>query len=370
MAETRRRRASKALTASAVLHAVCLVIVLRLLPDRPLPPRGVGPPIAAIEFSFSEASPRERANAARPEEPPPLPHRVGVGTVDRPPPRTQEAEPAEAEAPRVARPIDLSFEGLGDGAKQRAAAPPDSGAIDPLLLPPPESLGRRRSPAELHAEAERQTDAVENVRAGRAHPLLYDYLRNARELLTPEATRIADSLPLGPALAAKGWWRGYLGRLAEVNRGHTIDPPRGPEEEVGGRRPDVLGAYNEMERQAKSGAEERTAEVCLGVAPSQAVVVTLKRSSGNAALDRLAIDSFHSASLARPVVADIRPGLACYLVRISTYRMPPLPSLSFGWKNSHPDVIYPLKRISHVTVELESVDYGARRGPASLLHAP
>lgn len=353
-----------------MLHAVCLVIVLRLLPDRPLPPRGVGPPIAAIEFSFSEASPRERANAARPEEPPPLPHRVGVGTVDRPPPRTQEAEPAEAEAPRVARPIDLSFEGLGDGAKQRAAAPPDSGAIDPLLLPPPESLGRRRSPAELHAEAERQTDAVENVRAGRAHPLLYDYLRNARELLTPEATRIADSLPLGPALAAKGWWRGYLGRLAEVNRGHTIDPPRGPEEEVGGRRPDVLGAYNEMERQAKSGAEERTAEVCLGVAPSQAVVVTLKRSSGNAALDRLAIDSFHSASLARPVVADIRPGLACYLVRISTYRMPPLPSLSFGWKNSHPDVIYPLKRISHVTVELESVDYGARRGPASLLHAP
>jgi hypothetical protein len=321
------------------------------------------------------ASPRERADNALPGRPPRLPRRAGVAAADRPPPRTPEAKPAEVEAqrvpgPRVPGPIDLSFEGLGDGAKQRASAPPDSGEIDPLLLPPAEPLGRRRSPAELHAEAERRADAVENVRAGRAHPLLYDYLRNARDLLTPEATRIADSLPLGPAVAAKGWWRGYLGRLAEVNRGNTIDPPRAPDEEVGGRRPDVLGAYREMERQAKSGAEERTAGVCLGVAPSHVVTVTLRRSSGNAALDRLAIDSFQSASLARPVVADIRPGLACYLVRISTYRMPPLPSLSFGWKNSHPDVIYPLKRISHVSVELESVDYGARRGPASLLHAP
>jgi len=188
--------------------------------------------------------------------------------------------------------------------------------------------------------------------------------------MLPEATRIAEGLPLGPAQSAKGWGRGYLGRVAAVNRHAATDLPEEPDPSVGGRRPDVLGGYNEAERQAASGAEQRTAEVCLGVAPGHAVSVTLRRSSGNAALDRVALASFESAGQARPVAADIKPNLACYLVRVSAFRMPPLPSLSLGWKNGHPDVIYPLKRITKVTVELQSVDFGPARGPSSLLERP
>jgi hypothetical protein len=113
-----------------------------------------------------------------------------------------------------------------------------------------------------------------------------------------------------------------------------------------------------MDLQAASGAVERTAEVCLGVAPDHAVTVTLRRSSGNDALDRLAIESFRASADARPVAREVRPGVACYRVRIRAYRVPPTPSISLAW-NHGPKVIYPLKRMTEVSVELESVDYGA-----------
>jgi hypothetical protein len=58
--------------------------------------------------------------------------------------------------------------------------------------------------------------------------------------------------------------------------------------------------------------------------------VTLGRSSGNEteSLDRLAVDSFRSASTIRPVADDVRPGLACCAVEVRVYKTPPLPTLS------------------------------------------
>jgi hypothetical protein len=264
--------------------------------------------------------------------------------------------------------VDLSFDALGDRAKQRATA--NAGvddALEGLLVPTPEGPARpaRRKPvAELRAEADRRAEAVANVRTGRAHPLLFDLLRNARELMTPEATRIAESLPLGVAETTKGWARGYLKGVADGHNGQFAPTP-GPEETTGGPRPDVLGGYNEAAHQAESGAEQRSAEVCLGVAPNHAVVATLRRSSGNAALDRLAVASFQSAGDARPVTPDVRPALACYRVAVSAFRMPPLPSVSLDLTNGR--IIYPLKRITKVTVELQSVDFGARHDPSDFL---
>ena len=263
--------------------------------------------------------------------------------------------------------VNLSFEGLAAGAKLRALP---SARGDPLLYP--RTVGaHRQSPMEELTESERNNDAEENVRRGRAHPSLFEYLRGARTRLEPEATRLAEALPLGPSLSVQGWGRGYLGRLAEVGKNtagresfdSTIHEP------INGRRTDLFPAYNEAGRQAAAGAEQRTAEICLGVAPDRPIVVTLRRSSGHAALDQLARDSFQKVALARPVAADIRPGLACYLVRISAFRMPPLPTLSFGIKNGKPDVTYPLKRLTKVTVELMSVDHGDDKKPRSLLHA-
>jgi hypothetical protein len=306
-----------------------------------------------------------RAPAERPSEPstpPPAPESPAAAPGPG-------AKSPEAAARRAGRPIDLSFDALGDGAKQHAAAIPEPGeALEQLLAPPPDARGMRPLDV-LRAEAERRADAEENVRAGRANPLFFDYLRHARDRLTPEATRLAEKLPLGAAETTKGWARGYLKGVADAHNGLGA-LLRAPDETVGGvptPRPDVLGAYNEAEHQAASGAEQRSAEVCLGVAPNHAAVVTLRRSSGNAALDRLALDSFRSASDVRTVTPDVQPALACYRVRISAYRVPPLPTVSFDFIKRR--IIYPLKRITEVTVDLQSVDFGPKKESSNLLHA-
>jgi hypothetical protein len=134
---------------------------------------------------------------------------------------------------------------------------------------------------------------------------------------------------------------------------------------------DVLGAYGEAQRQAEAGAEERRAEICLDVAPGRESSVILRRGSGSGALDRLAVDSFTNAAAARPVPADARRGLACYEVRISANRVPPLPVFSCGIDRHGPSCIWPFKKVTSVKARLISFDYppvaGAR---TSLLRRP
>jgi hypothetical protein len=363
----RRRRLWAALAASALIHLGVALIVVRGLRERARP-APVEAPRAPVEISLlePESAPAPRAPTMPPAPPAPA-RRNERPSGQRPPPpapapRASEAPPAkppETGPPRTAPPIDLSFDALAGAAKQRAAGGTRADeALEQLLVPAPERTGHGRAPDELRTDAERRADAVNNVDAGRANPQLYDYLRAAKARLEPEATRLAEALPLGPKETTKGWGRGYLERVDEAHRGRARDLPESPDDALG-RRSDVLGASNEAERQGAGGAEERTAEVCLGVAPGHAIVVTLRRSSGHAALDRLAVDSFRAAGDTRPVADDVRPGLACYVVRIAAFRMPPLPSLSFGLKNGKPEVIYPLKRITKVTVELRRGDHGA-----------
>ena len=384
MSEKRRRQTATALATSAGLHLLVALLALRGVGGRrEAPPKPERPP-APIELSLLETvrgAPQDRFAAGGSDVSPPPPTRPGRAPGRRPveaggaparpaAPTAPEPKPLGPPAPHEGRPIDLSFDALGDGAKRRAAERADHDeAFERLLGPVPETLarpGRRRPLGELRAEAERRADAEENVRVGRAHPLLFDFLRNARDRLTPEATRIAESLPLGAAETTKGWARGYLKGVADAHHG-AFAPPSAPDDATGGPRPDVLGAYDESARQAESGAEQRSAEICLGVAPNHAVVTTLRRSSGNAALDRLALGSFEAAGGARPVTADVRPSLACYLVRVSAYRMPPLPTVGLDLASGR--LIYPLKRITKVTVELQSVDFGPKRESSTLLRA-
>jgi hypothetical protein len=161
-----------------------------------------------------------------------------------------------------------------------------------------------------------------------------------------------------------------LDRIQDLRRSEARDRPPTAEDQIGGLRPDVLGAYNEAEAQAAAGAARRVAQLCLGIAPNHPVVVTLRRSSGNTRLDDLALDSFRTVTANRPVADDVRPGLVCYLVGVGAYREPPLPSLSLGWKNGRPELIHPFKRVTRVAIEIESVDYGPPPGPPSLLRRP
>jgi hypothetical protein len=262
-------------------------------------------------------------------------------------------------------PVDLSFNGLSMAAKARATGPEGVDAVVPTANRAPQH--GRLSVDELRATAERQADAAANVRQGRAHPVLYDFLRDARVRLEAEATKLAESLPLGPSETIRGWGRGYLERVREHPGARHPSRDDAAADSMIDPHADALGQYNEAGRQAEMGGEQRTAAVCVDVQPGKPVVVRLKQSSQNADLDRLAVDSFERAGALRPVPAEVTAGVACYRVAIAAFRMPPLPSLAFGLKNGRPEVIYPLKRITKVTVELKSVDYGPRRGPPNLL---
>jgi hypothetical protein len=281
------------------------------------------------------------------------------------------ADEGAGDAPRV----DLSFGALRDDIKGRFVGPP-----------PPEGTLRARpgrpSVDEMRVEMERQQDAVANVDKGRVDPLLYDYLRGARSRFKQEAERLADDLSVGAGDAARGWGRGYLNTLRDVNRGvigaRTDRPPEagGDARNETSRGADVLGQYVEAHRQAAAGAEERSAEVCVDVAAGRETAVSLRRSSGNAALDRLTVESFTKAAAARPVPPDARRGLACYELRISAFRMPPLPfiSCSFDIGISGPTCVWPYKKVTSVKGRLLSVDYppadgGATQHP-SLLRKP
>lgn len=365
-----------ALAASAGLHLLVALVVLRGVTGRHLAETSVARPPTPIELSLIETTRPDRANEGRRADVSPAPPARHHATGQRPfesggtagPPATP-SNPREGPPP-AKRSIDLSFDALGDGAKRRATATPDGAdALEQLLVPTaeaPASPARWRPLGELRAEADRRAEAVANVQAGRADPLLFDYLRTVRDRLTPEATHIAESLPLGPAETTQGWARGYLGGVQEAHSGR-LAPPQPPDETVGGPRPDVLGGYGEAAHQAQLGAEQRAAEICLGVAPNHAVVATLRRSSGNAALDRLAVASFQAAGDARAVTPDVRPALACYRVTVSAFRMPPLPTVAIDLAKG--SIIYPLKRITKVTVELQSVDFGAKREAPSFLDA-
>jgi hypothetical protein len=376
----RRSRVWAAWIASAFVHALVAALVLRAgeraAPRTPEPQAG-----ETVEVEFEARaevrpdpspwpSPRQAGRGDRKGSLPIPPHAAERGELERASP----APPREGNG--GSRSIDLSLDVLPDEIKGRFAGPP-----------PPE--GTLRAPpgrfdvGQLRAELERRQDAVGNVEAGRVDPLLYDYLRGARARFQSTAERLADDLALGAGDTVRAWGRGYLRSVADANRGALGARVDAPREGGGDTRnekfpgADVLGAYGEAHRQAEAGAEERSAEVCLDVAAGRDTTVVLRRGSGNAALDRLTLESFTKAVAARPVPPDARRGLACYELRISAFRVPPLPVLacSFDIGFRAPSCVWPFKKVTSVKGRLLSVEYppaagdSARRGP-SLLRKP
>lgn len=233
----------------------------------------------------------------------------------------------------------------------------------------------------LRVTRERDEDAVANVRVGRVDPFLHDYVRDARARFEDGARRIADQLPLDAQKTAETWAHGYAARVAEVNaqaaaarRGaRTGSDVREGEsyQRLPERRPDVLGAYGEADRAAEAGSIERHVTVCLTVAPGHDATVAVKRESRDPALDQLAREAFARAVVARPVPADAHPATACYDLRIRAFRMPPLPVLSCGLDKNGPTCVWPFKKITSVSVHLESVDYpGDHVESAPMLRRP
>jgi hypothetical protein len=227
---------------------------------------------------------------------------------------------------------------------------------------------------ELLMERQREADAVANVQTGRADPVLYDYLRGAQVRVEDEARRIAEEIPFDARQTVRSWGRGLLRGVEDAHQDDAVAARVNPDlrSEAEKRRPDLAAAYDENRRQAEAGAEVRRVEICLDIAPGRGPTTTLRRASGNAALDRVALDAFVRSATARAVPPDARAGRACYQVRIAVYRAGPAPGLAcdLNFGPHGPTCVWPLKKMTSVTTELLSVEYPSKPGapaPSSLL---
>jgi hypothetical protein len=346
-------RSAAAWFLSALAHLLLLVALYQWrLPSGPAPPAG---PDNQIDIAIEVRPPGDLPPVTRPPAPP-RPKAALAAERSSSPARDHGGDRA-AVAP--AAPLDLSLGALSREARARVAAAPPEATI---------AAGPHRlSVDELLAESDRAEAGAANVRAGRVDPLLYDYLRGARTRFEEEARRQADAIALGPSETVRGWGRGYLARIDDAHRG--VGNEARAQDDAGERRPDVLGGYDQAARAAEAGAVERRLEVCLDVAPGRETRAALRRGSGNAALDRVALAAFIDAVAARPVPPDARTGRACYEVRIAAHRAPPLPFLSCGFDRSGVTCIWPFKKVTSVTGRLVSVEY-PDRGPRSLLRPP
>ncbi|HEY5088660.1 MAG TPA: hypothetical protein VIK30_01755, partial [Polyangia bacterium] len=306
--------------------------------------------------------------AARSEERPPRARRELIRARAEEPPSSRDVPPPadppperKAEASSVDRPArsipELSFRTLQPDVQARIAAPASDAA----------QAARRGklSVEELRVAHEREEDAVANVAAGRVDPLLYDYLRGARIRFQDEAQRIAETIPIGAGQTVRGWGRGLVARVRDAHRNDRTADDVQPDlrDDATKRRPDLAAAYDENRRQAEAGAEIRRVEVCLDVAPGRETTATLRRGSGNAALDRVALEAFARSVSVRPVPPDARAGRACYEVRTATYRAGPAPGIACDLNlGPHgPTCIWPLKKMTSVTSQLLGVEYPAKK---------
>jgi hypothetical protein len=333
-----------------------LTEVVRPRLDRARPPPVVGRVDGSRAESTSRGTPRAALRAV--DAPDVAPPRALTGrSGDRTPPAA--GPPASAIDRGPASVPDLSFGRLAPDVQSRLSVSPSDAALV--------SGVRKPSVDELRAAHEREEAAIANVTAGRVDPLLYDYLRDARARFEDEATRIAEALPVTGGQAIRGWVRGLEQRVEEIHRGDRVADQVRPDlrDEAQRRRPDLAAAYDENRRQAEAGAEIRRVEICLDVVPGRDPGLTLRRASGNAALDRVALKSFTRSVSLHAVPLDARAGRACYEVRISAYRLAPMPGVSCSWGPKGPTCVWPTKKVTQVTSQLLSVEYPPRPGAAA-----
>jgi hypothetical protein len=123
--------------------------------------------------------------------------------------------------------------------------------------------------------------------------------------------------------------------------------------------PDILEHYNRILEGNKKGAEAITSQVCLLVEPGGIPRVELGKTSGNAEVDRAAVDALTRAAGRRAPEPDVRKQRTCYRFAVKVVRVPPLPvaGCMFDEVELTASCYYPLKKAMTISVSLESVDY-------------
>jgi hypothetical protein len=189
----------------------------------------------------------------------------------------------------------------------------------------------------------------DNIRNGKVHPQLYDYLRDAQARFHPTlATLEKDAGAPKVAGFFKDWWQSYVRDLARSN-GHPAELPEATAEQ--------------------KGAIELACEVCLTVRLGEAPQLEVVRHSISPDLDLEALTALRHAVDSRPVTEPLLPFgarpaegeavRACYRFSASARRLPPM-ALGCGFDETtlKAGCAWPLKKIFRSEVKLISAGPG------------
>jgi outer membrane biosynthesis protein TonB len=357
-----RSARGQALGLSLALHAAVALLLWQGLPATSLLPSL--PPPAPLEIELITEAPAQSSAPPEPERPEergepllkrPRPAPPRPSTMPEPPPPAEEPAPPSS----TRRPLPVltpDFGTIDRLTREGVIAPPD-----PSLAPPPENKGPSKFATRL-AERARDDAARANVTAGKVHPQLYDFLRDARRGFTPNPAAL-DSDPRAPNTVARSvgqWGKGVAEMYRGWQRGLDDQRRRRLDHDPDRRgAPDILEHYNRMLEGTARAVEPMDCLVCLVVRRDAPPEVVLTASSGNPEVDRAAVEALRRSANTRPLDQDVRPQKTCYRFRATVHRVPPIPiaGCAFDEVTLTASCYYPTKKIRKITVNLESVDY-------------
>ncbi len=259
-------------------------------------PAPVAPPARALDSS------RRRT----PDRPPPGPKTAPVGP---PPPATAEPgavpPPGPPPAPRGRPPVSLALDFRAiDRLTDRGVLDRPEAAGVPAPPPPP----RPSTFGERLAARVRQDGARRNVAAGKVHPQVFDYMRDARKVFAPDPGTV-DLDPRTPNNVRNSvkQWGGGLREAYRSWRRELDDLRTRPQADDPDRRgvPDILEHYNRILEGNRKGAEAIASQVCLVVAPGAPPRVELGQSSYNDEVDQAAVEALSRAARRRQPDPDL-----------------------------------------------------------------
>ena len=244
-----------------------------------------------------------------------------------------------------------SFDSIDRLTRQGVIAPPD-----PSLAAG--SKPRRSTFSQRLAARVRDDAARANVDAGKVHPALYDFLRDARRDFRPDF-QVLDDDPrtpntVGRALGQWGRW------LTETGHRQLAEQRSRLRKHHAARRgkPDRLGRDDRALDDVAEAARPISCVACLVIRPDSVPQVVLGSSSDNGELDRAALAALRRAANNRPLELTVKPQRTCYRFQATVFRIPPLPVLGCGPDgNGGITCVYPTKKLVQTSVTLESVDY-------------
>jgi hypothetical protein len=331
-------RTRYALAASALAHALALLLLSLLQDGRPRPPAPATPHLDRVVSVELRAGSTTTEEGLAPDvssagaKPP-------TTSVRRGPPAGTGASLLRMRArPSLPTPRELALAIVSRAGPETAAQEGDDRTPEPMA----DQLDRYF----------RERQARANAAAGRVHPQVQDVLRAARARFDGQRARVAAA---GETMGRdqRTFLRTYR---AEVFR--RIEAELRGEAPNAGRKnaPQLLAWHNRLRTAARARADRLTTTVCVVLAAGKPPVVTLAISSGSLTFDRAALESL-PPQFPHQLAPDAPPGRVCYRFTGIYFAAPIIPGIFCEpAPGGPPRCALPGKPVVELEVAVESVE--------------